>query len=338
MSDVAEPAAPAANWPSIFGRISPDAKIFPGALAIILAIGLFLVTSFLAAIPAIVPLLMSPELLANTEPGALPATESMGFILLIAIAIQFPLMIGAAILMAKAFERRSLASIGFSGPSGFVRYLRGLGAGVGMAILLMVLSGLALGLSGVDMTGMELEGEPNWARLQETEVILALAAVIVIFLIQSAAEEIVMRGWLMSSLAARWTRVAAVFASSLVFGLLHFHFFMVGVDFGLMGVAAVTALGVVAAFWALTERGIYGACGLHGGFNVTAIGLSLVALVVTSDESLATAFAQALEANTGVDEQSASMMQVSVQLALFGVAASIAAFIWSRSTARRAQG
>src|SRR5690606_1518138 len=96
-----------------------------------------------------------------------------------------------------------------------------------------------------------------------------------IFVIQSGAEEVVCRGWMLSSITARRGPLIAVAVSSIGFALLHFHYAFFAPLTGMLVIAGVALIGVVLSFYALTERSIWGVCGVHCAYNFTLMTLTV---------------------------------------------------------------
>ena len=241
-------------------------------------------TYMISAIPMIVLTIIAvagaPGGLEAATPGDTSAALS-GDVMLPGILMQFALWMALIIWWAKAFERRDLASMGFTGTGWLGRYVRGLAVGLGLVLLLggvmTALTTLAPGAvpEGMrDMTGPE---NADWAVLAGGAFIGFALFAILTFLIQGGAEEVIFRGWLMSTLTARWGAVAAIIASSVIFGAFHLHVMVSGVAYGLIAVSGIAATGLFFALYAYAERGIWGAAGAHGTFNAA---LTLVPLAV----------------------------------------------------------
>lgn len=200
---------------------------------------------------------------------------------------------------ARLFERRHAASWGLrlTGLSP-LRYGIGLVLGVLLALAIGFV-GLLLGVGGG--TGTEdTVSLAAAARLVEPEIAMLIAAIVLVFLVQGGAEEVIFRGWLMSTLAARWGVRAGVIVSCIVFMMLHAHVFVSGLAFGAVALAGLGAMGMVFALLCLVTRSIIEAIAAHGAFNAAAFTAPL-AVMLASDPDLAPndAIAQVFASATG---------------------------------------
>lgn len=144
-------------------------------------------------------------------------------------------------------ERRSLMSLGF-GVSGPLRRIAiGLAAGLG----LFSLSTLVPAAFGFYV----LEEQP-----------LAWAGALLLFCawgVQGTAEELLLRGWMLPVLGARYNWIAGVLVSSAAFAILH----GLNPNIGPVAVLNLALFGLLTAFWALREGGIFGVSALHVIWN-----------------------------------------------------------------------
>ena len=115
--------------------------------------------------------------------------------------------------------------------------------------------------------------------------LLAIAALLLCFLVQASVEEIVFRGWMLSAVARKFNVAWAVALSSLIFCLLHFspgQPWLVTLNLVLFGLFVCA--------WALRANNIWGVMGWHAGWNwllatgfelpVTGLDLKMPALLV----------------------------------------------------------
>lgn len=265
------------------------------------AMGVVLVSYFISAAPFVILGAIAAVIeAANGAPPdqgeALVAGLSI-WVLLPALLIQFALWAGLIGLWAFAFERRGGASLGLTGgTSALLRYGAGFLAG-------LVLFGFIVLLGGLLMSGAEAEpaaGLGGAERLANLSVLAAFAFIVGVFLVQGGAEEIIFRGWLMSTLAARWGVRAAVIVSSLFFMLFHAHVFISGLVFGLAALAGIGALGLVFALLSLVTRSVIEAVAAHGAFNAAAVVIPAAALITQNPElSVGDAVGQVFAMATG---------------------------------------
>ncbi|MFQ5563173.1 MAG: lysostaphin resistance A-like protein [Parvularculaceae bacterium] len=157
-------------------------------------------------------------------------------------------------------ENRSLASIGFTGRTWLVRYARGFI--IGAAFLLVVVG--AIFAAG----GYEVEAVFPVGRAEDPGASFGLIGLFLAgFMIQSAGEETIYRGWWMSALAARRGTAVALIVTSVFFALGHLGNIDPRLLESMVGVANVLLFGLFIGLYALREGSIWGACGWHGAWN-----------------------------------------------------------------------
>lgn len=270
------------------------------------AIGLTIIAYFASTLPVVVGVAVWAVLQGGLEadPAAIEAglqAETLT-VLMPLLLLQFMAWSGLTLVWAFAFERRDLASLGM-GLSGWTvpRYALGLFIGLGM-LTFMGLSAYALG--GVGDTGGDVSQPPSpeaiEAALARPGIVAGLSFAVLVFLIQGGSEEIVFRGWLMSTLSARWGVRAGVIVSSLVFVSVHLHVFASGLWFGIAALTGIGMTGLVFALLALLTRSIWEAVAAHGAFNAAAVvGPTLAALAADPELTIGAAFADVFTSATG---------------------------------------
>ncbi|MFW6299649.1 MAG: CPBP family intramembrane glutamic endopeptidase [Oceanicaulis sp.] len=214
-------------------------------------------------------------------------------VLLPMLLAQFLVWGGLTLVWVRLFERRPLATIGL-GPGAGPRYLAGIGFG---AILVTAIAGAALALGAAPETTPEPAAGAA-AGFPPAGAVIAVLLGCSVFLVQGAAEEIVFRGWLMSTLAARWGVAAAVMASSLLFMVFHSHVFVSGFAFGLVALLGLGLTGIAFALLCVLTRSVWEAVAGHGAFNAAAVGVPTLALLfedptLSADAAFADVFARA---------------------------------------------
>ncbi len=166
------------------------------------------------------------------------------------LAIPFALLVAFLILWVALYEKRSPATIGLA-PKGFVRkVLAGMGAGfimISCTIGLMVLAGCVSVEAGAD-------------RLQGIPALGSALLILAVFLVQGGSEEILLRGWYLPVLGARYRPWIGVLVSTVVFA---------GMHAPTRPIAAVNLLlfGVFTAVYCLREGTVWGVCGWHATWN-----------------------------------------------------------------------
>jgi CAAX protease family protein len=277
---------------------------------------------WLVANVAIMPVLlvvMLPALMAGEDLSA----QMRGLIILLTLYLMFSVFAACALIWVKHFERRSLASAGLIWRGALKKYGRGLLWGAAYTLGLVLLGAL-LGMLGA--TPAEPLRHFSLALLANPTTLLVFAALIFALLIQSAAEEIICRGWLMSSIALRHGRIAGLLFSAIFFGSLHVHFLFSGNPLsGLLGIISVTLMGVMLGLYALNQGSIAGAAGMHGAFNVLIFGMALLMALATGKTP---------DAMAGLNfayEQSTQPKPISLQsFAQGGLALVVSFYFWRR--------
>lgn len=83
------------------------------------------------------------------------------------------------------------------------------------------------------------------------------------WIVQSASEEIAIRGWLIPSLEKNSTPITAISITAIIFGILHL--FSSGVT--VLSFINLTLSGIFFAGYAILNGNIWGVCGLHFAWN-----------------------------------------------------------------------
>ena len=192
------------------------------------------------------------------------------------------LHIGLAVVLPLLHKRRYLSLFG---PSLRLN-LRHFGLGVAAVGV--------MGLASLVITGLEQVLYPGAPRIEQLRPIGGWLAWLPVFtgliLMQSLAEELVFRGYLLGQLRARFRSIwiCAVLPSAL-FGVLHFDATIWGLN-AYMYVLNTTVVGVIASLVTLRTGNLGAAAGLHFANNMLALllgvkgnleGATLFALVVT---------------------------------------------------------
>ena len=145
-------------------------------------------------------------------------------------------------------EQRPMNCLGFRGHSNDVWI------GVAIAVAILV----------IDVVVMTTSGQVTmlWARPSAMAVVLIVAAIL-LFLVQGCAEEVVLRGHLMQTVAARWGIIAGVSIQAVLFAVLH------GANPGVSVVAVVNIalFGLMLGVLVLWRGSLWPAVGFHGVWN-----------------------------------------------------------------------
>ncbi|MBQ7907088.1 MAG: CPBP family intramembrane metalloprotease [Clostridia bacterium] len=155
--------------------------------------------------------------------------------------------IAAAIFYCKKFEKRPISSMGIRKEGAFFEYL----IGVGIGTLMMGLTYLIAYLTGsVDISVSEY--------ISPIIILFFLG-----FVVQGASEEILVRGYLMISLARDTKVFVAILLSSLFFGLMH----LGNPNFGVIGFINIILFGVFLGIYVFKRGSLWGACAIHTMWN-----------------------------------------------------------------------
>lgn len=208
---------------------------------------------------AVIPLLLGMRAIYGrdrlTEEGSLIGGTAFisGFwesMLLITSFILIYVFIG---LWLRFFEKRPFWTLGYELKNATMQYGRGILIG-------MIMFGGAVALLAVSGNVAFERGDPNQQGL------IALGGVTIVLIgwvIQGGAEEVLFRGWILPVLGARYRPWVGLLISSLFFALLH------GLNPGLSALAVVNLalFGAFAGLYAMREGSIWGISALHSVWN-----------------------------------------------------------------------
>ncbi len=153
----------------------------------------------------------------------------------------------------RFFEKRPFWTLGYELKNAAMQYARGFLIG-------MLMFGGAVGLLAASGNTAFEKGDPTQQGLA------ALGGVVIVLIgwvVQGGAEEVVFRGWMLPTLGARYRPWVGLLVSSLLFALLH------GRNPGLSVLALVNLVlfGVFAGLYAMREGSIWGISALHSVWN-----------------------------------------------------------------------
>jgi len=219
----------------------------------------FLALAQIIALPLLIPF------------GAAMALSDEGSVDFLAVAmllwgivlISFAVFAGVAVFWTKVFERRSVASAGWTSRGFLFRYLRGVVFGLFLAAVVLA----AEAFVAPDMLRQSLDGLMELSRTEFGVILLSLLAFM--FVIQAGAEEFVFRGWMMSTITGRAGLVWGIALSSLAFALAHFHYALFNPLVGALAMTLVGLVGFILALYAWREGGVWGVSGAHTAYNFT---------------------------------------------------------------------
>lgn len=156
-------------------------------------------------------------------------------------------------LWIKFIEKRKISSIGLESNNVIVKYITGFV--IGLAIMTATVGVLYL------FGAITLKTSPK--QLVGSLALINVICILPGWMIQSASEEILARGWLMNVLGARYTPAIGLIISSLFFGLVHLG--NSGVSF--IAILNIILLGLFLGMYIIKTNDLWGACGIHAAWN-----------------------------------------------------------------------
>ena len=153
----------------------------------------------------------------------------------------------------KFFEKRPFHTMGFEAGDALNKYGRGFFFG------LLMFGGSVAILALTGSVAFENGDPAKQGAAALGGVVLVLAG----WLVQGAAEEVLIRGWALPVIGARYKPWVGLLVSSLIFSLLH------GLNPGLSAIALVNLalFGVFAGLYAIREGSLWGICAIHSVWN-----------------------------------------------------------------------
>jgi membrane protease YdiL (CAAX protease family) len=158
------------------------------------------------------------------------------------------------IMYCKFIEKRSMQSMGLIKKGFIINYLKGFIIGIILisAVLLISLASRALIYKGISNN---IDG-------------LAILLFLVGYIIQGMAEEVMCRGYLMTSLFKKTSMFWAILISSVVFTLPHLlSLFASGVQFITIGFVNTMLLSVFLSLFMIKGKNIWVICAIHSSWN-----------------------------------------------------------------------
>jgi membrane protease YdiL (CAAX protease family) len=152
----------------------------------------------------------------------------------------------------KGVEKRKLSTLGFASKHKAMDYLGGVLLGVA-SISAIVFVSMIFGIIEVSFNGI----------FPTSLLVSSLSIAVFGWVIQSASEEIAIRGWLIPTLGVRHNPLMAVLLTGGVFGILH----LLNSGATALSFVNLTLSGFFFALFAINAGNIWGVCGLHFGWN-----------------------------------------------------------------------
>lgn len=160
--------------------------------------------------------------------------------------------IAAFFLWVRCIEKRPVVSMGFGGLHRIRAYVGS--AALGMVSITCIVT--VLMLSGA------IKLHPV-SPLSPGRVLLPVMIAMPGWIIQSASEEIAIRGWLIPVVGARYGPLRAVIITGCAFGAIH----LLNTGATFLSLVNLALSGVFFALYAIRQGRIWGVCGLHMGWN-----------------------------------------------------------------------
>lgn len=156
-------------------------------------------------------------------------------------------------LWVRFVEKRKFSSIGFDSNNFILKYILGFVIGI-----LMMSATVALlyffGLITIENNASSIIG--NFVL---SSILLAIPA----WMIQSAMEEILVRGWLMNVLGAKYTPIIGLVVSAVFFGLIHLE--NAGISF--IAILNIILVGLFLGLCVIKTNNLWVVCGIHAAWN-----------------------------------------------------------------------
>jgi hypothetical protein len=155
------------------------------------------------------------------------------------------------IIVCTKIEKRPLTSLGLRKKGCIKEYLKGLLVGF---IMMSVVVGIEILTGALKITGT---GDLSLVA------VLLLIGMMIGFFIQSAEEEIMLRGYFLTSLGAHYSGFLAVFISSFAFSLIH----LFNDSFSFLSLLNITLIGIFLGLYYIQTDNIWGVAAIHGIWN-----------------------------------------------------------------------
>ena len=166
--------------------------------------------------------------------------------------LTYSLYTVGAIITRVPIEKGTMKSLGFTKKGIVKKYLFGFLVGM---ILIFLIMGICV-LTGI----LKFNGFNNVLNARS---IISIVLFLIAFLIQSMGEEVIFRGYLMTSITRKHSTTLAVIVNSLIFALLH----VLNPGVTVLSIVSTFLIGIILSQITLKTGNIYAACGLHCAWN-----------------------------------------------------------------------
>ncbi|EPY2274916.1 CPBP family intramembrane glutamic endopeptidase [Clostridium sporogenes] len=177
----------------------------------------------------------------------IPNNTPINFSLHLVTGFLFSILV--VFIWVKKREKRSIVGMGFYREGFIKKYILGFIVGIilfSLVVMVLIITGHINLVNGLNLNN-----------------IVPLMVVLPGWIIQSAAEEILVRGWLMNVLGAKYNITIGLIFSSLLFALLHF----LNPNVSLVAILNLFITGILFGLYVIKTKNLWGACGLHAAWN-----------------------------------------------------------------------
>lgn len=170
----------------------------------------------------------------------------------IELTMGFGLLASLVLIWTKYVEKRSIFTLGLRLANPVRAYIKGFSIGFRMMAIIWVL--------------LVLTGFAESVALRTLSVILPSMAIVLIgWIVQSATEELLTRGWIMPKVAARYGIFAGVAINVAIFAALH----VLNTGISVIAIVNLILIGVFFSIYAIKEGSIIGVSAIHAAWNFT---------------------------------------------------------------------
>ena len=224
---------------------APLVKVYPFLAVIYVLLGP-LVTSAIVSIPLVIFLILFGSTQVDVH-AMLGSSVGMTVLMLVGFTPIYILIWG----WLRLFEHRPFWTIGMEREGLWRKYLRG-------ALVGSLMISAAVGLPAIFGYIQVQEAVPGAGAAITGGVILLLG-----WVVQGAAEEVLFRGFLLQILGSRFGVIVGVLATSILFALLH----IFNANLGLIAFLNLALFGVFTSFYAMREGSLWGVFAVHSFWN-----------------------------------------------------------------------
>lgn len=152
------------------------------------------------------------------------------------------------LVFCRFIEGRKLTAMGFHKKHAILHYLAGLGIGFLLFSLVVLLS---LCMGGITWTGLQ--------NFSITSILLMLGG----WLLQGMSEEVICRGYFMTTILRNYSPIWAIVVNSVFFGLMHGS----NNGFSLFAFLNLVLYAIMISLYVLRTSNLWGACAIHSIWN-----------------------------------------------------------------------